>query len=157
MQSIIQCDQKEICNLRSTEIYKSILKEAENLVEEETEDVLSRKRQVKVAHLENFKLSGPSSLRQNTETGHATEPFRPEFFKTIDLITAELKRRFSKNDELLASIAGLDELDVEKMRHLQDLGIKIPCKEETTAVKQYLKDFEDTNQNLLEILNKQRL
>lgn len=120
--SIIQCVQKEICNLRSDEIYKSILKEAENLVEEESEDVLSRKRQVKVGHLENFILCGPSSLRRNTETGHDTEQFRPEFFETIDLITAELKRRFSENDELLASIAGLDELDAEKMRPLQDLG-----------------------------------
>lgn len=65
---------------------------------------------------------GPScsSAKQNIEEND--EPFKSEYFETLDILIAELQRRFSDNDDLINSIASLDELDVDKMVPLKNLG-----------------------------------
>lgn len=68
-------------------------------------------------------MYGPScsSAGQNIEDQNA-QPFKSKYFETLDILIAELQRRFSDNDDLLNSIASLDELDVDKMMPLKNLG-----------------------------------
>lgn len=69
--------------------------------------------------MDDYLMYGPScsSARQNIE-----KPFKSEYFETLDILIAELRRRFSDNDDLINSIASLDELDVDKMGPLKNLG-----------------------------------
>ncbi|GBP37133.1 hypothetical protein EVAR_24265_1 [Eumeta japonica] len=84
------------------------------------------------------------------------EPFKSEYFETLDILIAELQRRFSDNDDLINSIASLDELDVDKMVPLKNLGLKIPSREEASVVKAYLSRNEDIMENTLQVLYRQR-
>lgn len=116
---IIKCVNEEIFNLRSEDTYKKILEEAQNLIEKESEN-MSRKRQVKARQSDDFVMFGPSTSRQRHQSG--SEPLKAEYYETLDIILAEMKRRFSDNEDLLNSISCLDELDVEKMLPLKNLG-----------------------------------
>ncbi|GBP26991.1 hypothetical protein EVAR_95777_1 [Eumeta japonica] len=95
-----------------------------------------------------------SSARQNIDEND--EPFKSEYFETLDILIAELQRRFSDNDDLINSIASLDELDVDKMVPLKNLGLKIPSREEASVVKAYLSRNEDIMENTLQVLYRQR-
>ncbi|KAB0799779.1 hypothetical protein PPYR_01441 [Photinus pyralis] len=97
--------------------------------------------------MDDYLVYGPScsSTRKNVEAqGDDTQPFKfTEYFETLDVLTSELQRRFSDNADLLNSLASLDELDVEKMEPLKNLGITIPSREEATVVKAYLSRREE--------------
>ncbi|GBP22235.1 hypothetical protein EVAR_22521_1 [Eumeta japonica] len=84
------------------------------------------------------------------------EPFKSEYFETLDILIAELQRRFSDNDDLINSIASLDELDVDKNGSTENLGLKIPSREEASVVKAYLSRNEDIMENTLQVLYRQR-
>ena len=119
---IVKCVQEEILNLRADEVYKQILEEANSIVNSDFgSSTHVQKRQVKkVKRMDDFLMYGSSSSRHKTED----QPFKLEYFETLDVLTAELQRRFSDNDELLISIACLDELDVDKMVPLKNLSVK---------------------------------
>ncbi|GBP71798.1 hypothetical protein EVAR_88652_1 [Eumeta japonica] len=93
-------------------------------------------------------------IKQNIDEND--EPFKSEYFETLDILIAELQRRFSDNDDLINSIASLDELDVDKMVPLKNLGLKIPSREEASVVKAYLSRNEDIMENTLQVLYRQR-
>ena len=73
--------------------------------------------------MDDYLVNGPSSssARQNIED-HDAQPFKSEYFETLDILIAELQRRFSDNDDLLNLLARLDELDVGKIVPLKHLG-----------------------------------
>lgn len=122
--TIIKCVENEIIKLRSDQMYNQILEEAKSLTIDEFGESENRtqtsKRQVKNPNrMDDYLMYGPScsSARQNIE-----KPFKSEYFETLDILIAELRRRFSDNDDLINSIASLDELDVDKMGPLKNLG-----------------------------------
>lgn len=105
-------------------MYNQIVEEAKSLTIDEFGESENRtqtsKRQVKNPNrMDDYLMYGPScsSARQNIE-----KPFKSEYFETLDILIAELRRRFSDNDDLINSIASLDELDVDKMGPLKNLG-----------------------------------
>uniref|UniRef100_A0A2A4K8G3 DUF4371 domain-containing protein n=2 Tax=Heliothis virescens TaxID=7102 RepID=A0A2A4K8G3_HELVI len=125
--TIIKCVKDEIIKLRSNEMYNQTLEEAKSLTSDDSGESENRthvsKRQVKKPNRMNDYLTyGPScsSAKQNIEEND--EPFKSEYFETLDILIAELKRRFSDNDDLINSIASLDELDVDKMVPLKKMG-----------------------------------
>lgn len=63
---------------------------------------------------DNYVLNAPSVSHSHTD-----EPLKTEYYQTIDIIIAEMERWFSDNEELLASVSSLDELDVKKLSALQ--------------------------------------
>jgi|GEM_PF-6140542 len=129
--TIIKCVQNEVTKLRSDEIYNQILKEVKFMTDGDSENrtqAQKRKRQAKKSNrMDDYLMYGPScsSARQNIEDQDA-QPFKSEYFETLDILIAELQRRFSDNDDLLNSLASLDELDVDKMIPLKNLG-KCEC------------------------------
>nr|CAH7733083.1 unnamed protein product [Callosobruchus chinensis] len=141
--TIIKCVENEIIKLRSDQMYNQILEEAKSLTIDEFGESENRtqtsKRQVKNPNrMDDYLMYGPScsSARQNIE-----KPFKSEYFETLDILISELRRRFSDNDDLINSIASLDELDVDKMVPLKNLGLKTPSREEVSVVKAYLSQF----------------
>ncbi|KAL4719458.1 hypothetical protein ACJJTC_000470 [Scirpophaga incertulas] len=156
--TIIKCVENEIIKLRSDQMYNQILEEAKSLTIDEFGESENRtqtsKRQVKNPNrMDDYLMYGPScsSARQNIE-----KPFKSEYFETLDILIAELRRRFSDNDDLINSIASLDELDVDKMGPLKNLGLKIPSREEVSVVKAYLSRNADKMENTLQVLYRQR-
>lgn len=123
--SIILYIEQELINLRSEEMYNIILMEAKNLIPNENE-VLDGKRQVKPKQMKNFIQYGPSpsacSCRNSKTIQQEEVSFKGEYYETLDIVSAEMKRRFSNNEELLKSIFCLDDLDIEKMTLLKNLG-----------------------------------
>lgn len=123
--TIIKCVENEIMKLRSDETYHQILEEAKSMISSDFENMThtqNQKRQVKKSNrMDDYLVYGPSSSRQNMED-QDVQPFKAEYFETLDLLIAELKRRFSDNDDLLNSLASLEELDVDKMAPLKELG-----------------------------------
>lgn len=108
-------------------MYNQILEEAKSLTSDDCGESENRtqtsKRQVKKPNrMDDYLTYGPScsSARQIKEEND--EPFKSEYFETLDILIAELQRRFSDNDDLINSIASLDELDVDKMVPLKNLG-----------------------------------
>ncbi|XP_047039143.1 uncharacterized protein LOC124644012 [Helicoverpa zea] len=141
-------------------MYNQILEEAKSLTSNDCGESENRtqtsKRQVKKPNrMDDYLTYTPcSSARQNIDEND--EPFKSEYFETLDILIAELQRRFSDNDDLINSIASLDELDVDKMVPLKNLGLKIPSREEASVVKAYLSRNEDIMENTLQVLYRQR-
>ncbi|GBP41971.1 hypothetical protein EVAR_33775_1 [Eumeta japonica] len=158
--TIIKCVKDEIIKLRSNQMYNQILEEAKSLTSNDCGESENRtqtsKRQVKKPNrMDDYLTYTPcSSARQNIDEND--EPFKSEYFETLDILIAELQRRFSDNDDLINSIASLDELDVDKMVPLKNLGLKIPSREEASVVKAYLSRNEDIMENTLQVLYRQR-
>ena len=73
--------------------------------------------------MDTYLLYGPScsSERRNIDN-QDDKTFKSEYFETVDMLIAELERRFSDNEDLLNSLASLEELDVDKMLPLKNLG-----------------------------------
>lgn len=121
--TIIKCVQNEIIKLRTDEMYHQILEEAKSKISGDSENQ-TQKRQIKKSNrMDDYLTYGTSccSARQNIEDQNA-QPFKSEYFETLDILIAELQRRFSDNDDLLNSIANLDELDLDKMVPLKNIG-----------------------------------
>ncbi|GBP47442.1 hypothetical protein EVAR_85034_1 [Eumeta japonica] len=156
--TIIKCVKDEIIKLRSNQMYNQILEEAKSLTSNDCGESENRtqtsKRQVKPNRMDDYLTYTCSSARQNIDEND--EPFKSEYFETLDILIAELQRRFSDNDDLINSIASLDELDVDKMVPLKNLGLKIPSREEASVVKAYLSRNEDIMENTLQVLYRQR-
>ncbi|XP_045460337.1 zinc finger MYM-type protein 1-like [Harmonia axyridis] len=153
---IINCVQNEITKLRTDEMYHQILEEAKSMTSIDSENrTHTQKRQVRRSNrMDDYLMfdSSCSSTKQNEED----QPFKSEYFETLDILVAELQRRFSDNDDLLNSVASLDELDVNKMEPLKNLGITIPSNEEATVVKAYLSRREDKTEDIVQVLYRQR-
>ncbi|GBO98772.1 hypothetical protein EVAR_254_1 [Eumeta japonica] len=142
--TIIKCVKDEIIKLRSNQMYNQILEEAKSLTSNDCGESENRtqtsKRQVKKPNrMDDYLTYTPcSSARQNIDEND--EPFKSEYFETLDILIAELQRRFSDNDDLINSIASL----------------KIPSREEASVVKAYLSRNEDIMENTLQVLYRQR-
>lgn len=121
--TIVKCVQDEITNLRSDEMYHTIFEEAKSMTSSNSEP--QRMQVNKSNRMNDYLIHGPSCsfTRQNKEGQYPdAPPFKSEYFETLDTLNAELRRRFSDNEDLLNSLASLDELDVDKMEPLKALG-----------------------------------
>lgn len=106
---VLKTVKNEITRLRSEEEYRLLLKEASNLLHSsELSDQIQPKRQVKSVQMKDFVICGIQPSRSNSRK--ELSPFKAEFFETIDMVTEELNRRFSDNEELIDAIANIDNL-----------------------------------------------
>lgn len=68
----------------------------------------------------------------------------------MDIILNEMKKRFIDNNELLDAISSAEneEMDLQKMKYLQTLNIKLPSQEEISVVKRFIQNQRNKNPNI---------
>lgn len=128
--AIVLIVKTEIENLRTDDQYKLILRQAVELSPSEASEGTSgnsttttSKRIRKPTRMDDFVLLDaiPSHFSCQSQQEELS-PFKQEYFELLDLVTAELKRRFSENGNLIDSISTLEEFNTEKLGALKDLG-----------------------------------
>lgn len=82
------------------------------------------------------------------ERSESTLVLESAFFETIDVILIEMTNRFVKDDAILLSIDTADEMNLEKLRPLEELGIQLPSEIELTIAKEYIDGIRKNNDEL---------
>lgn len=70
------------------------------------------------------------------------------YFETIDILLIEMTNRFEKEDAILNAIDTADEMDLEKLQPLKDLGIELPTQIELSIGKEYMDKIRQKNEEL---------
>lgn len=70
------------------------------------------------------------------------------FFETIDIVLNEMQYRFIKENAILTAIDSAEEMDLEKLRPLEELGIQLPTEIELQIAKEYLNEIRKENEEL---------
>lgn len=78
---------------------------------------------------------------------------KSSFYETIDIILIEMTNRFVKNDAILSAIDTAEEMDLEKLRPLTELGIALPTQIELDIAKKYLDPIRKKNEELNKLKN----
>ncbi|XP_067626265.1 uncharacterized protein [Eurosta solidaginis] len=155
---VFKCVESEIRKLRSNQMYNKILEEAKSLTSNDSgeSEFRAQRHLRKPNRMDDYFMYDPSSFTTREIVEENDEPFKSEYFETLDILISELQRRFSDNDNLINSIASLDELDIDKMQALKNLGLKIPSREEASVVTAYLSRIEDIMEDTLQVSYRKR-
>lgn len=70
------------------------------------------------------------------------------FYETIDVVLIEMANRFIKEDAILSAIDTADHMDLEKLRPLTELRIKLPTEIELKIAKEYIDGIRGKNEEL---------
>lgn len=60
------------------------------------------------------------------------------FFEIIDVTLMEFDKRFTENDEILLALSSSDEMQLNNLKPLEQLGLKLPAEHELRTAKIYL-------------------
>lgn len=90
------------------------------------------------------------SVVDNTlgERNESNLELKSAFYETIDIVLIEMTNRFVKNDAILTAIDTADEMNLEKLRPLSDLGIQLPSEIELKIAKEYIDGIRAKNEQL---------
>lgn len=83
--------------------------------------------------------------------GQRSEPtahLKSVFYETIDYVLNEMTNRFDKNDAILTAIDTADEMDLEKLQPLTELGIELPDEIELKIAKNYMDGIQARNEEI---------
>lgn len=83
--------------------------------------------------------------------GQRSEPtanLKSVFYETIDYVLTEMTNRFEKNDVILTAIDRADEMDLEKLQPLTELGIELPDEIELNIAKNYMDEIRARNNEI---------
>lgn len=70
------------------------------------------------------------------------------FYEVIDIVLIEMSNRFMKEDAILNAIDTADEMDLEKLRPLTELGIVLPSQIELTIAKEFIDGIRKENDEI---------
>lgn len=140
-----------LSNFRNNTVYESIVNEmnTEFDIGEENVSTLKRRRKSN-ERFRSFIIT--DSIGERTEEIDLTDSqhFKVIFYQTMDIILNEMKKRFIDNNELLDAISSAEneEMDLQKMKYLQTLNIKLPSQEEISVVKRFIQNQRNKNPNI---------
>lgn len=85
------------------------------------------------------------TIGQRSET---TVILKSAFNETIDIVLIEMTNRFMKEDAILTAIDTADEMNLEKLQPLTELGIELPTEIELQIAKEYMDEIRERNEEL---------
>ncbi|KAL4122264.1 hypothetical protein QTP88_014630 [Uroleucon formosanum] len=133
---------------RNEEMFDAILKDCEHLLPEAETESPKCKRKTTIK-LNEYILSESSSTYTNYVNDDINISLLSTFYEVIDKIKSEMETPFEKNDELIKAVSNIYELNYDDFKIFNDLKINIPSKEEIICVKNYLKENNISNKNIL--------
>lgn len=137
---LIRAVHSTIAQLRSEENFNKYYLQATQLLDEldPTESIPNRP----------VRNRRQSTMLQNSvveETlGERSDPtvnLKSAFYETIDIVLIEMANRFVKNDAILTAIDTADEMNLEKLQPLTELGIEMPSEIELKIAKEYINEI----------------
>ncbi|CAH1104523.1 unnamed protein product [Psylliodes chrysocephalus] len=138
---VILSVKSKIQDLRSDEVLQTLVNEAMHLCSEvnsNTENLRPR-RDIKISgNMKNYLLTEPLPSSSSGMISNLDDKIKSAFFETVDIISNLLKDRFTNNDELINAVSSLDEINMEKLKYFENIGIELPSVEEITVVKDFL-------------------
>lgn len=75
------------------------------------------------------------------------------FYEIIDILLIEMTNRFEKEDAILNAIDTADEMNLEKLQPLKELGIELPTQIELDIGKEYMDSIRKKNDELNKLKN----
>lgn len=144
---LIKAVHSTINKMRSEECFKKYFTQATNMLEKDTESAQASTRPVRNRRqsikLQDFVIEGT--------TGERSEPvinLKSAFFDTIDVVLIEMENRFIKDDAILTAIDTAEEMDLEKLRPLTELGIELPTEIELKIAKEYINEIRASHEKM---------
>lgn len=135
---VIQSVKSEISKLRSQESFQNFWKNADDLMEQESQDIPSSSRPRR-------NVGRPQSLSDFIITDRIGErnpdskiEISSSYFMVIDVFLSEMKKRFEENSAILEALSQADEFDRKLIQPLVELGIKLPSDQEMAVAKNYI-------------------
>lgn len=153
--SLVQAAKCAVENLRNDDSFKSTLEEMSKL--SKVEDMKIKRKRKLNSLLDDYVVHDTIGHRSSNITNKYSE-YAPVFYEILDVVLAELKRRFQDNDNLHQAIIAAENLDCDndKLKYLKQFGIVIPSKEEMKVAKHLLEKSNTTKQNFFSEIYKHR-
>lgn len=113
----------EVKKLRTTENFEALEKK---VLERISQAPIQPKRTLRLTSTEDYETAQRDRIEQR-------------YFTSLDLVLAELNRRFDENDEILQALASAQSMDVDTLKPLAELNIiQMPSEGELIVAKSYL-------------------
>lgn len=145
----------------TAELQKSKKAKMDNLKDANTGTPILESPRQQRPRKQNSKLKGfiiTAKIGQSTAEANDPETSKRLFYSVIDIVSNELKFRFSDNQELIQALQAAEDLDETGIHYLENLGVKIPSEEEFKMLKKFLNNFstESDNTDIFEKIYKQK-
>lgn len=71
---------------------------------------------------------------------HCIDEIKSCFYEVIDVVLGEFNARFTENNTILLAISNSFEMDLEKLKPLEQLGIQLPSEHELITAEKYIEN-----------------
>lgn len=134
---IIDSVKSTIITYREREQFEDVLEDAHKLIPESffagaQPAKRTRRRNTNFA---DFVIEETLGERSNEE-----DEIKSCFHEVIDVVLAEFDARFTENNDILLALSSSTEMDFDKLRPLQQLGIELPSETELKIAKTYVQN-----------------
>lgn len=132
---MIQAIQSTISDWKSDENFNKYMKIAGELCPISLEPTQTRKRR-RSTTLDEFVVGSTIGQRSKED-----DDVKAMYYEIIQVVDRELKERFSENNDILLALTNADNMDLnmEDLKQLETLGLKIPADHELLTAKRYIK------------------
>lgn len=141
---VIESVKSTITDFRNPEIFNQFMDKTKSLMDEApiTHQPV-RRIQRRSTRLEDIVVEGTIGERSDPDV--EIDSF---YQKIIDVTLEEFDHRFSESNEILQAISSSVEMEIDDLKPLENLGIKLPVENELKTAKKYLaKKKEDWDKN----------
>lgn len=150
---VIDAVKDEILSYRSEEKFNEIKEKASKCLPDELPPprALGARKRRRSTLLNDSVVTETLGERSTTEIA-----IKSAFFEVIDILVAEMRKRFDENNEVLIALSAADKMKEEELKPLEALeGIKVPTQIQLNLAKRViLKDANDLNLNSKLILDR---
>lgn len=132
-----------IAKYRTDEQFQAIWQKVEDLIPESVEVSQAARLRRTPAILDDFVIEGTIGERKEE-----ADEMKTCLFETIDVTLQEFDARFAENNDILLALANSQSMELDALKPLEKLGIKLPAKHEMETAKVYMdKQCEEWEKN----------
>lgn len=146
---IIQAVKENIQALRNDSSFKQIMETAQKTFDQFDEPTQSTRRRRRSTLLNDSVVM--STLGEG-DTDDEKVSLKRCFFEIIDLVVAEMERRFNQNNDILMAVAAADDFlnddfSLDALQPLTTLNVELPSPEEYAVVRSFLLNKKNEEKN----------
>lgn len=134
---VVEAVKSSILELRTNQRFQELAKQSEDLIGSIASDPSVsrpvRQNRGRSTALKDFVVEETIGERSDEVT-----EMKSLFFEVIDVTTAELNARFSENNSILLAVSSADNMDLNELKPLEELGIVLPSQCELNVAKKYV-------------------